>query len=61
MSGEGASRFYDHTRNVSTFRGACEYVWSFKGSTFKENVEKYLLSIGVKKQDLDDIRRIMLR
>lgn len=61
MSGEGASQFYDHTRNVSTFRGACEYVWSFKGSTFKENVEKYLLSIGVKKQDLDDIRRIMLR
>lgn len=61
MSGEGASQFYDHTRNVSTFRGACEYVWSFKAPTFKENVEKYLLSIGVKQQDIDDIRRIMLK
>ena len=60
MSGEGANQFYDHTRNVSTFRGACEYVWSFKAATFKENVEKYLLSIGVKQQDIDDIRRIML-
>ena len=61
MSGEGANQFYDHTRNVSTFRGACEYVWSFKAATFKENVEKYLLSIGVKQQDIDDIRRIMLK
>ena len=61
MSGEGSSMFYDHTRNVSTFRGACEYVWSFKAATFKENVEKYLLSIGVKQQDIDDIRRIMLK
>ena len=61
MSGEGSSQFYDHTRNVSTFRGACEYVWSFKGATFKENVEKYLLSIGVKQKDIDDIRTIMLK
>jgi hypothetical protein len=61
MSGEGADQFYDHTRNVSTFRGACEYVWSFKAATFKENVEKYLLSIGVKQQDIDDIRKIMLK
>ena len=61
MSGEGANQFYDHTRNVSTFRGACEYVWSFKAATFKENVEKYLLSIGVKQQDIDDIRAIMLK
>ena len=52
--------FYDHTRNVSTFRGACEYVWSFGGKTFAESVEKYLLSIGVPQQDINDIRRIML-
>ena len=61
MSGEGSGMFYDHTRNVSTFRGACEYVWSFNCATFKENVEKYLLAIGVKQQDIDDIRRIMLK
>ena len=60
MSGDEPNQYYDHTRNVSTFRGACEYVWSFGGKTFAENVEKYLLSIGVKQQDIDDIRRIML-
>lgn len=61
MSGEGSSQFYDHTRNVSTFRGACEYIWSFKGKTFAENVEKYLLSIGVRQQDINDIRSAMLK
>jgi len=61
MSGEGSSQFYDHTRNVSTFRGACEYIWSFKGATFKDNVERYLLAIGVNQQDIDDIRTIMLK
>ena len=57
---DNGKAFYDHTRNVSTFRGACEYVWSFKEKTFAKNVEKYLLSIGVPQQDIDDIRRIML-
>lgn len=61
MSGEGSGQYYDHTRNVSTFRGACEYVWSFKGKTFAENVEKYLLSIGVSQQDINDIRSAMLK
>ena len=60
MSGDEPNLYYDHTRNVSTFRGACEYVWSFGGNTFAESVEKYLLSIGVPQQDIDDIRRIML-
>ena len=61
MSGSGSGQFYDHTRNVSTFRGACEYVWSFKGKTFAENVERYLLYIGVPQKDLDDIKSIMLK
>lgn len=61
MSGSGSDQFYDHTRNVSTFRGACEYVWSFKGRTFAESVEKYLLHIGVPQQDLNDIKSIMLK
>lgn len=37
MSGEGADQFYDHARNVSTFRGVCGYVWSFNAATFKKN------------------------
>ena len=61
MSGSGSEQFYDHARNVSTFQGACEYVWSFKGKTFAENVERYLLYIGVPQQDLDDIKSIMLK
>lgn len=51
---------YGHVRTASSFRGACEYIWSFKGDTFKESVEKYLLAIGVSQQDIDDIRTIML-
>ena len=58
---DNGKAFYDHTRNVSTFRGACEHVWSFKAKTFAENVEKYLLSIGVSQQDINDIRSIMLK
>ena len=53
--------FYDHTRNVSTFRGACEYVWSFGGNTFAESVEKYLLSIGVPQQDINEIKTQMVK
>ena len=53
--------FYDHTRNVSTFRGACEYVWSFGGKTFAENVEKYLLSIGVPQNDINEIKTQMVK
>ena len=53
--------FYDHTRNVSTFRGACEYVWSFGGKTFAESVEKYLLSIGVPQQDINEIKTQMVK
>lgn len=61
MSGSGSGQFYDHTRNVSTFRGACEYVWSFKAKTFAQCVENYLLYIGVPQKDLNDIKSIMLK
>lgn len=52
---------YGHVRTASSFRGACEYIKKFGASTFAGNVEKYLLSIGVEQQDIDDIRRIMLK
>jgi hypothetical protein len=61
MSGDEPNQFYDHTRNVSSFRGACEYVWSFGGKTFAENVEKYLLSIGVPQQDINEIKTQMVK
>ena len=53
--------FYNHTRNVNSFRGACEYVWSFGGKTFAENVEKYLLSIGVPQKDINEIKTQMVK
>lgn len=51
---------YGHVRTASSFRGACAYIKKFEAQTFAGNVEKYLLSIGVKQQDINDIRRIML-
>jgi len=51
---------YGHVRTASSFRGACEYIKKFGAKTFAGNVEKYLLSIGVEQQDINDIRRIML-
>ena len=58
---DNGKAFYDHTRNVSTFRGACEYVWSFGGKTFAESVEKYLLSIGVPQKDINEIKTQMVK
>lgn len=42
------------------FNAACNYIWSYGEDTFKGCVEKYLLSIGVSQDDINDIRSIML-
>ena len=52
---------YGHVRTASSFRGACDYLNKFDDSTFAGKVEKYLLHIGVAQQDIDDIRRLMLK
>ncbi|MBQ3607243.1 MAG: tyrosine-protein phosphatase [Bacteroidales bacterium] len=51
---------YGHVRTASSFRGACDYLKTFEAPTFAGSVEKYLLTIGVSQQDINDIRRIML-
>ena len=51
---------YQHVRTASSFRGACEYIKNFNGSTFASSVERYLLSIGVSQKDINDIRSKML-
>ena len=53
---------YLHTRTQEgSFVAACQYLWSQGGSsTFSACVEKYLTGIGVKKQDIDDFRTMML-
>lgn len=42
------------------FNAACNYIWSYGEPTFVGCVEKYLLSIGVNQQDINDIRSQML-
>ena len=53
---------YLHTRTQEgSFVAACKYLWDEGGAkTFSACVEKYLISIGVKKQDIDDFRAMML-
>ena len=51
---------YNHTRDVSTYRATVEYLSSFDPTSFKTGVEKYLLSIGVSKEDIDELRRRMV-
>ena len=52
-----------HTRTQEgSFVAACKYLWGFgsSSSTFAASIEKYLLSIGVKQQDINDFRDLML-
>ena len=52
---------YLHIRTrEGSFVAACKYLWNFGSPTFAECVEKYLLTIGVSQQDIDDIRKAML-
>ena len=54
---------YQHKRTTDgSFKAAVEYIWN-EGSgndTFAQRTEKYLLRIGVKQQDIDDFRSLML-
>ena len=61
MSGKQGSRYYDHTRDVSTYRATVEFLSGFDSSSFKAGVEKYLLNIGVKQGDIDYLRSVMLK
>ena len=53
--------YYNHTREVSTYRKTVEYLASLStDGTFKSGVEQYLLSIEVPQQYIDDFRNLML-
>ena len=57
------SAVFTRTRdNDEYYKTGVEYLWEFAGGvgTFKQAIEKYLLSIGVTQQDIDDIRALML-
>lgn len=54
---------YNHIRTAYSYTSAVEYIWSIgtTGTDFKTRTENYLLHIGVPQQDIDDLRKIMLK
>ena len=45
------------------YKGAANYIWNnfvSDGESFAKGVEKYLLSVGVSQNDIDDFRSLML-
>ena len=53
---------YQHVRTAGSYQRAVEYLWEVGASgDFRQRVENYLLGIGVKQQDIDDLRTIMLQ
>ena len=60
---EGGTYFYNHTREVSTYRATVEYLAGLapaSDNTLKAGVERYLLGIDVSQQDIDAFRSLML-
>lgn len=49
------------TRKVD-YKGAANYLWGFveEGESFADGVQKYLISIGISKGDIDEFRSLML-
>ncbi|MBR4826297.1 MAG: tyrosine-protein phosphatase [Bacteroidales bacterium] len=53
---------FQNNRTKWVYSDVAPYFWSFAGAsgTFASGVEKYLLSIGISQNDIDDFRNIML-
>lgn len=52
--------FKYHRAKSSSYVATIKHIKAYGKKTFKENVEAYLLDIGVQQNDLDDICRLML-
>ena len=52
--------FKYHRAKSSSYVATIKHIKAYGKKTFKENVEAYLLDIGVQQKDLDDIYRLML-
>lgn len=52
--------FKYHRAKSSSYVATIKHIKAYGKKTFKENVEAYLLNIGVTQKDLDDIYRLML-
>ncbi len=54
---------FQNTRTKWAYKPAAEYIWDNfvgEGESFATGVEKYLLSLGITQQDIDDFRSMML-
>lgn len=63
QKGGDGNYFYNHTREVETYRSTVEYLASLAPAadrSFKAGVEQYLLNIGVSQADINDFRSLML-
>jgi protein tyrosine/serine phosphatase len=60
ISTNDGGEFVYHRAKSSAYVAVIKHIKGYKKPTFKENVEAYLLEIGVSQKDLDDICRLML-
>ena len=60
ISTNDGGKFVYHRAKSSAYVAVIKHIKGYKKPTFKENVEAYLLEIGVSQKDLDDICRLML-
>lgn len=60
ISTNDGGEFKYHRAKSSGYVAVIKHIKGYKKTTFKENVEAYLLDIGVPQKDLDDICRLML-
>ena len=60
ISTNDGGEFKYHRAKSSSYVATIKHIKAYGKKTFKENVEAYLLDIGVSQKDLDDICRLML-
>ena len=60
ISTNDGGEFKYHRAKSSSYVAVIKHIKAYGKKTFKENVEAYLLDIGVSQKDLDDICRLML-
>ena len=61
---ETGTRFYDHTRDVGSYKRLVEYIRDcdkHSTKTLSGGAHQYLLNIGVSESDINDFINIMLK
>ena len=62
MTGPDGERYFGHVRNAGGYQRTVEYLRDFgDAGSLPLGAQKYLLSIGILQQDIDDFKKIMLK